>query len=300
MQKLTLSAPAKLNLALDVVGAAPDGYHALDMVMQAVSLCDTVTLEEAEEIGLDCPDWLPAGPGNLAWRAAERLRDFSGVRKGARITLEKRIPAQAGLGGGSADAAAVLKGLNTLWELGLNEGELLRVGLTLGADVPFALTGGTARVRGVGEEIEPITGVKPLWFVLAKPAGGVGTAEAYRMYDEEGAGARPAIGPFIGALQKGNAGGMALFGGNALERAAAGLLPAIGELLEKIRAAGTAYAAMTGSGSAVFGVFQTESEAIAAKEKLSDIPWTAIARSFEPPSGNGGAVLDSPAPDLPR
>lgn len=279
-QRITLHAPAKLNLTLDITGLAPNGYHTLDMVMHTVSLCDMVTVEPMDEIQLVCPDWLPHGPKNLAWRAAELLRAHAGEARGARITLEKRIPAQAGMGGGSADAAAVLKGLNELWGLGLTVGELCAIGLALGSDVPFAVAGGTARVRGVGEEIEPIHGVKPLWFLLAKPDGGVGTAEAYRLYDEIGAAARPDNDRFAEALQCGDFGGMARFGGNALEKAAMELLPAIEELLAMVRRTGAPYAAMTGSGAAVFAVFETEGEAMRAKEKMGGKPWLAVAHSI--------------------
>ncbi len=279
-QQITLQAPAKLNLTLDITGLAPNGYHTLDMVMHTVSLCDTVTVEPADEIKLVCPDWLPNGPKNLAWRAAELLRAHAGEALGARITLAKRIPAQAGMGGGSADAAAVLKALNELWGLGLTAGELCKIGLALGSDVPFAVAGGTARVRGVGDEIEPIHSVKPLWFLLAKPDGGVGTVEAYRLYDVIGAAARPDNDRFLEALQCGDFGGMALYGGNALEKAAMKLLPAIGELLAMIRETGTPYAAMTGSGAAIFAVFETEGEAIQAQKKMSGKPWSAVAHSI--------------------
>ncbi len=280
-QRITLQAPAKLNLTLDITGIAPNGYHTLDMVMHTVSLCDTVTVEPADEIKLVCPDWLPNGPKNLAWRAVELLREHAGVRRGALITLEKRIPAQAGMGGGSADAAAVLKGMNELWGLGLTVGELCKIGLALGSDVPFAVAGGTARVSGVGEEIEPIVGIKPLWFLLAKPDGGVDTAEAYRLYDELGAAVRPDNDRLIDAMRCGDLRGMARFGGNALQKAAIKLLPPVGDLLNRLGETGTAYAAMTGSGAAVFAVFETEGEAQAACAQLHGAAWKAVARSLD-------------------
>jgi 4-diphosphocytidyl-2-C-methyl-D-erythritol kinase len=285
VQKLIIQAPAKLNLTLDITGLAPNGYHTLDMVMQTVSLYDTVTLEPADELALVCPDWLPNGPKNLAFLAAQRLREATGIRMGALITLGKNIPAEAGLGGGSADAAAVLKGLNEFWRLRLTADRLRNIGLGLGSDVPFALVGGAARVRGTGEIIEPIeirsvTPLQspPLWFLLAKPVGGVGTAEAYRLFDRIGAGKRPQTERFIEAFAARDIEGMARYGGNALEKAAVELLPAVGEVLEKMRMAGTAYCAMTGSGSAVFGVFQTEAEAGNACERLKDY-WTAVVHS---------------------
>jgi 4-diphosphocytidyl-2-C-methyl-D-erythritol kinase len=279
MQKLETTAPAKLNLTLDITGHAPNGYHTLDMVMQTISLCDTVTLEQAGDIELICPDWLPKGPKNLAYRGAQTLRDYAGVQRGVVITLEKMIPAQAGMGGGSADAAAVLAGLNELWGLGLTVEELRSIGLQLGSDVPFAIGGGIARVRGVGEIVEPIQNGKPLWYLLAKPVGGVGTAEAYRRYDEQGAGLRPQTERFIGALAAGDIEGMARYGGNALEKAAVSLQQPVGDLIAQMKAAGTGYCAMTGSGAAVFAVFENEKDARAAEKRLGTVFWSAVARS---------------------
>ena len=284
-QNLKLDAPAKLNLTLDVTGLAPNGYHTLDMVMHTVSLCDTVILEPSgsELTGHVCPPGLPYGEKNLAFRAAVELCRHGNVDRWAIITLEKRIPTEAGLGGGSADAAAVLRGLNALWGLGLSADELRGIGLKLGSDVPFAIAGGTARVRGVGEMIEPIEqdeAKHPLWFLLAKPAGGVNTAAAYRLYDAVGAGRRPDTGRFIEALKSRDVEGMARFGGNALEKAAVEMLPAVGELIIRMKRTGTSYAAMTGSGAAVFGVYDSERDAERAREKLGGDCWSAVARSM--------------------
>jgi 4-diphosphocytidyl-2-C-methyl-D-erythritol kinase len=281
MQKLVLQAPAKLNLTLGITGAAPNGCHTLDMVMQTVSLFDTVTLARADGLAIDCPPGLPRDGRNLAMKAAMELREYTGRECGVLIGLDKNIPTEAGLGGGSADAVAVLKGLNALWGLGLTADELRSVGQRIGSDVPFLLAGGTARVRGTGEIIEPIEvkGAKPpLWFLIAKPEGGVGTAEAYRLYDRIGAGKRPDNDRFVEALKAGDIEGMARFGGNALEKAGAELCPAIGELLRKMKMTAAAYCAMTGSGSAVFGVFENGTEAMNAQEKLNHY-WTAAVHS---------------------
>jgi 4-diphosphocytidyl-2-C-methyl-D-erythritol kinase len=280
MNELVLYAPAKLNLTLDITGIAPNGYHTLDMVMQTISLFDTITLSLSDHIELACPPWLPNGPKNLAFRAAEKLCEAAGVQKGALITLEKQIPAQAGMGGGSADAAAVLIGLNALWELGLTIEELRAIGLKLGSDVPFAIGGGTARVRGVGEAVEPIEGYRPLWYLLAKPEGGVGTAEAYKLYDEVGAVRRPQTERFIEALRAGDIEAMARYGGNALEKAAIELLPPVGDLIRVMKTTGAGYCAMTGSGAAVFAAFESEADARAAQKALGEVFWSAVARSY--------------------
>lgn len=284
MSQLIIKAPAKLNLTLNITGIAPNGYHTLDMVMHTISLYDTVTISTVDknDITLHCPPGLPEDEKNIAFCAAKRLWTDSGRRHGADITLDKQIPTQAGMGGGSADAAAVLHGLNDLWKLRLSASDLRAIGLSLGSDVPFAVTGGTARVRGVGELVEPISGAKPLWFTLAKPAHGVGTAEAYRRYDKVGAGCRPQTEKFIDALMAGNIEGMARYSGNALEKAAVDLLPAVGELIAKMKATGTGFCEMTGSGAVVFAVFKTQLDAEKAKEKLGSGYWTAVACSYLP------------------
>ena len=279
MAQLILEAPAKLNLTLDVTGFAPNNYHTLDMVMHTVDLCDTVELTDAADISLDCPGWLSAGPDNLAWRAAERLWQAAGVERGAHIVLTKRTPAQAGMGGGSADAAAVLLGLNELWGLGYSPEQLREIGVKLGADVPFALIGGTARVTGIGEQLEPAAVTEPFWFVLAKAEGGVDTGACYRRFDEISAERRPDNGRFAEALRARDIAAMARFGGNVLQPAAVSLQPAVGETLARLAACGGPYTAMTGSGAAVFSVFASEAEARRAHEKLGPIHWSAVVRS---------------------
>ncbi|MHC4339573.1 MAG: 4-(cytidine 5'-diphospho)-2-C-methyl-D-erythritol kinase, partial [Planctomycetota bacterium] len=162
---LELEAPAKLNLCLEVLGRRPDGYHEIDSVFAAIDLCDTVRLERSDAIRLTVHgEAAPEDDTNLAWRAAEAL----GV--GASISLEKRIPAGAGLGGGSSDAAAVLLGLDRLYGLGTGRERLLEIALGLGADVPFFLTGGTARCRGVGERVEPLPPAPGRRYLLVIPA----------------------------------------------------------------------------------------------------------------------------------
>ena len=282
MKNIEIGAPAKLNLTLNITGTAPNGYHTLDMVMHTVNLCDTVTLAVAADISLTCPDWLPATPKNLAWRAAEALREYAKVRRGAAIALTKRIPAEAGMGGGSADAAAVLVGLNRRWELDLSDDELRAVGLKLGSDVPFAIRGGTARVRGVGDDVQFIDGAGPLWFLLAKPQGGVSTAECYRLYDELGADSRPDNDAFLQALRAGDIPAMAASSGNALEKAAIALLPEIGTLIDRMRGTGSGFVSMTGSGAAVFAAFETQAQAEAAQLALGEVFWSAVAQSFTP------------------
>jgi 4-diphosphocytidyl-2-C-methyl-D-erythritol kinase len=177
---LVLKARAKINLALDVLFRRPDGYHEVAMVMQSVALADRVTLEADSAISVAATAAeLECGPSNLAYRAAALLRERCGVDCGVRITLEKNIPLAAGLAGGSADAAAVLRGLNRLWGLGLKLAELENIGAALGSDVPFCLRGGTALATGRGEALAPLPPLPSVWVVLAKPPVAVSTPPGF-------------------------------------------------------------------------------------------------------------------------
>ena len=186
---ITVEGNAKINLTLDILGKRPDGYHEVAMVMQSIGLHDTLTLSKISsgiELTLDVPG-LEADERNLAWRAARLLLDGEGVKGGVRIALTKRIPIAAGLAGGSADAAAVLRGVNALYELGLTQAELCAYGAKLGSDIPFTIVGGTMLATGRGEVLEALDPVPPFWVVLAKPKISVSTAWAYKHYDEQGA-----------------------------------------------------------------------------------------------------------------
>jgi 4-diphosphocytidyl-2-C-methyl-D-erythritol kinase len=180
---LRVLAPAKVNLFLEVLGKRPDGYHEIATLMMAIDLTDVLDLSPSEDgsLSLTCdePD-LSTGPDNLVLKAALRLRAKTGTMSGATIRLTKRIPWAAGLGGGSSDAAATLKGLNELWKLGLSREELSAIGAELGSDVPFFLNGNAAWCTGRGEIIEPVAIGRPLDLVLVKPPEALATAEVYR------------------------------------------------------------------------------------------------------------------------
>ena len=279
MPLMTLQAHAKLNLSLDITGTAPNGYHTLDMVMHTVSLHDTITLAAADVLTLAAPDHLPQGEDNLMVRAALALGQAAGIRAGAHMALTKNIPSQAGMGGGSADAAAVLRGLNRLWGLDWSVERLCEIGLQLGSDVPFALRGGTGRVRGVGDIIEPVPGAARLWFALAMPSGGVDTGACYRRYDELGAGHRPHNDALLAALCRGDLAAMAKYDGNALQRAAISLNPDIEKLLEQFREMEVPVCAMTGSGAAVYAICESETAAQKACLALRGAAWSAVVCS---------------------
>lgn len=267
---MLIKARAKINLALDVLGTRPDGYHELETVMQTLALHDGVEITPAPEIELVVEGAaLPAGPENLAFRAAELLRRHAGYNGGARIKLVKRIPLAAGLAGGSADAAAVLRGLNEFWGLGLGQDELSVLGAEAGSDVPFCLRGGTALARGRGEVIHPLPGLPPLGVILVKPPFGVSTAGVYRLFDTiDDNPKRPDCRGMVEAVCRGDVDGVVSRLGNALEAVTISLYPVIGEIKSRLAGAGALGVLMSGSGPTVFGLFPEYRSAALAYHKL--------------------------------
>lgn len=264
------TANAKINWALEVTGRREDGYHLLDMLMQPVSLCDELSAEEADEISLEIEgDPIAPGPENLIWRAAVALRSHAGIIKGAHIVLKKRIPSQAGLGGGSADCAAALRLLRRLWQIDVSDEELQGIGLKLGADVPFCLINRFSRVQGIGETVKPVGWAKEIALVILKPDEGVPTPKAFRVLDETFQ-QKPKrdLDSALNALSNGDWGNFARYAGNDLLGPALQIVPRIGECIELLKKHGALYADMSGSGSAVFGVFADMSKAQAAAKAI--------------------------------
>ncbi|HZC19803.1 MAG TPA: 4-(cytidine 5'-diphospho)-2-C-methyl-D-erythritol kinase [Rubrobacteraceae bacterium] len=276
---MLLRAFAKVNYALEVRGLRKDGYHEISSVMQSVSLADEVEIEHTGEgFGLVVePEGAEAGPPeeNTVYRAWGLLGELAGFRLPVKVRLRKRIPTGAGLGGGSADAAATLVGLNELFGLGLSAVQLREVGLRVGADVPFCLSGGTALGEGIGEVLRPLPGPPPHHLVLAKPAVGARTARIYRAYDERLEGGNAFVAPVAEALLAGDLGAFARALGNDLAAVTKDLVPEVRALEEELLRAGAMGAAMSGSGTAVFGVFETEAEAWVAAEELR-VPFVGI------------------------
>ncbi len=250
-------APAKLNLYLEILGRRSDGYHDLESLMVTVDLFDRLTFADNDSgtITLTCDDpTLPTGPENLVVKAAEALRRATGCQRGATIHLEKTIPAQAGLAGGSSDAAATLVALDRLWKLDTRPGELDALAGTVGSDVAFFRHGPSAVCRGRGEEVEPFPLSGPLTFVLVCPKFGVGTADVYRRLTPP---EKPRqIGPFLEALASGNTAtiGKHLF--NRLQPIAETLCPALQEVEHALASVGSILDGhlMSGSGSSYFGL----------------------------------------------
>lgn len=181
MQSLKIKANAKVNLSLSVLGKREDGYHELDTVMQSISLYDTVYIEKSDKIAVECGEF--GGEDNIAFKTAAAFFKASGINAGADIKIEKRIPSAAGMGGGSADAAAVLVGLDKLYEAKLSYEKLLKIAVKLGADVPFLIRGGTARAKGIGEILEPIKPIGGCYFLIAKGESKPSTGEMFRLLD---------------------------------------------------------------------------------------------------------------------
>lgn len=270
---LTEPAFAKLNLALDITGKRADGYHLLQMVNVSVSLCDTLTFERASGgLQVHCRTQpgaapVPDGPENLVYRAAEAFFALTGEQdRNVRIFVEKHIPSQAGLGGGSADAAAALRGLCRLYTHPLSAQALCRAAEKLGADVPFCVQGGTALAEGIGERLMPLSPLPPCWFVVCKPPVGVDTAQAYRQADEAASLYTPHTPPVLAALREQSLRKLGAALGNTF--AAALPLPQVQALEQQLRQAGALGACMTGSGSAVFGLFDRQETAVEASAAL--------------------------------
>ena len=271
--QIKANAHAKINWALDIVGRRANGYHELDMVMQRIDLCDVMTFENADAVTLTV-DGAPAGDENLVVRAARALGAHAGTAHGAAMTLEKHIPARAGLGGGSADCALTLRALNRLWGLGLSEAELTDIGARLGADVPFCLTDGLARVTGIGERIAPVPNAPRVPLALITPGGGLGTAEVFSRWDEGGFPPVRLDAPgLIDALLRRDLAAADRLCANALTAPAIELMPEIGRLIQCFRALGADAAFMTGSGSTVVAAFQSES---AARRAAARVPGAIV------------------------
>ncbi|MBQ7315706.1 MAG: 4-(cytidine 5'-diphospho)-2-C-methyl-D-erythritol kinase [Clostridia bacterium] len=283
MTSLTLSAHAKINLFLDITGRRPDGYHTISGIMQAISLCDTVTLTltpaadgEDPRYTLTCTNpELPTDGKNLAFRAAVAFFEATGTgNTHLHMHIEKRIPAAAGMAGGSTNAAAVLKGLNALMGHPLTQEALCRVGLTLGADVPFCVKGGAQITEGVGEILTPCASLPPCHLVVACAGEGVSTPAAYKKLDEmygsfDGTVYTPRsdmLASQLEALKKGDMGRAGEYAYNIFESAVLPTHSKAGYIKRTLEDGGAVWTMMSGSGPSVFGVFADEDAARATVE----------------------------------
>lgn len=301
MEIITVKAPAKVNLSLDVVGIRPDGYHLLEMVMQTVSLYDIVTLRSGRDgILITCDDpSVPCDQRNIAYRAAKRfLKRISAggnrgrvegndipaqsdididkhadaaERFGVHIDIRKRIPAQAGLAGGSADGAAVLAGLNRMFGDPLSIEELCKIGVQIGADLPFCIRGGTAFVQGIGEIIKPLPELSGCFVLIAKPPIGVETAASFKRYDEIGTSIRPKTEQLKQAITAQDIGLAAKSMGNVLQTMQR--IEPVEELVSNMLRLGADGAVMTGSGSAVIGLYR--------EQEMAEQAFSALRKKYD-------------------
>ncbi len=270
MNSVSIKAPAKINLFLDITGKLPNGYHEIASVMQTVDIFDYVKIAKAEEITVKCSRSELDGEGNIAYKAAKLFFEHGEISSGAQIYIEKHIPSEAGMAGGSADAAAVLKGLNMLFDEHFTEEELCAIGAKCGADVPFCIKGGTALCEGIGEKLTELPNMPDCWLLIIKPDFGMSTVESYKYYDEHGLFdlEHPDKSHILSALAENSLSGVAKEVYNVLEHAVKS--PLIGEIKESMLKNGAMASMMTGSGTAVFGIFADIDSAVAAKEGVGD------------------------------
>jgi 4-diphosphocytidyl-2-C-methyl-D-erythritol kinase len=256
---LYVKAPAKINLTLDVLHKRPDDYHEIEMIMTTVDLADRIGLKATESgIYIESADrFVPNDSRNLAYQAAQLLKDTYNIKSGVIISLDKQIPVAAGLAGGSSDAAATLKGLNQLWQLNLSLDELAELGAKIGSDVSFCVYGGTALAKGRGEIIQELPAPPNCWVILAKPTIGVSTAEVYGAFDAKNA-LHPNTQEMIQAIAAGDYNAMCANLGNALESVTLKMHPEVAQIKDQMKKFGADAVLMSGSGPTVFGLVQQE------------------------------------------
>lgn len=290
--RVTVKAAAKINLMLDIIERLDNGYHSLWMVMQSVDLYDTITAERtgSGDIRLSCTDSrLPADETNLAFQAARAFFNATGVpNDGVSIAIEKKIPFAAGLAGGSADAAATLLALDRLYETRLKQRALHQIGLTLGADVPFCLQGGTMLAQHIGELLTPVPELPDCFIVLAKPARGISTAQAYHLCDTAPNLRAPDKREMLNALLAEDLKGAARLVGNVFEQVID--VPERVAVKATMREYGALGCCMSGSGPTVFGLFDARQTAQSCADKLKMIvPDVFVCHPVE----EGCVVIDS-------
>lgn len=270
--KIKINAYAKINLMLDIVAKRTDGYHDLFMIMQSVSTHDTVTVTETKtkNIEITCKtDGIPLDEHNICWKAADAFFKYTKKKnKGILIDIKKKIPHAAGLAGGSADGAAVIIALNELYKTKLSEKELCDIGVKIGADLPFCLTGGTLLSQGIGDKLSKVKPLKKCYIVLAKPDYDVSTGYAYNQFDEYGKTRTPDKLGMLCAIQSGSLENICSKMENVFEQFIE--VPKRVDIKEILKSNGALGVCMSGSGPTVFGIFDNKENAKKAAEELKD------------------------------
>lgn len=267
-----VNAYAKINLFLDILGKRDDGYHEVSMIMQTIKLADYLALEEYEENILLCShQFLPVNDSNLALKALLLMQEIFPQIPKVKILLEKHIPIAAGLAGGSADAAAVITGLNELFSLKQSPAQLAQIGARLGSDIPFCLLGGTALAEGRGEKMTTLPDLPHFYLVLVKPKIGLSTAGVYKSLVPADYATHPDSAKYITAIQRGDTSYITSNLYNTLEKSAFRLQPQVGEIKNEFKRLGANYTLMSGSGSTIFSLFEDKTAAWDFYNKIKPI-----------------------------
>jgi len=270
MNEIVLDAFGKINLALDVLYKRDDGYHEINTIMQQIDLKDTIILRNRHRgIGIQCDDKrIPTDERNLVYKAWEKVVEKTNVKRGIDIIIEKRIPLAAGLAGGSTDAAAVLKGLNVLWNLNLSQEELMEIGKEIGSDVPFCILGGTAHGKGTGEKLKGLKSFSNKLILLANIGVEVSTQQVYKSLNLKEKTSILDMEKLVKYIEDDNLIGVARNMENTLESVVLKEYPVIEEIKEEMVKLGALGALMTGSGPTVFGIFDDEDKLYSCKEVM--------------------------------
>lgn len=273
MDKIKLKALGKINLGLDVLGRRPNGYHDVRMVMQTVYLYDQILLEKTDKEGISLETnlfYLPVNENNLAYRAAKMLIDEFAIKEGVHISLEKHIPVAAGMAGGSSNAAAVLYGMNRLFQLGLTDQELMDRSVQLGADVPYCIMRGTVLAEGIGEKLTPLPAMPKCHVLLAKQPISVSTQKVYEKLDAQEVTKHPDIDGILLGLQTGDLKKITSSMGNVLENVTITEYPQIERIKDVMKEEGALNAMMSGSGPTVFGIYDDKMLARRAAARIRE------------------------------
>lgn len=276
---MELKAYAKINLGLDVIRRRPDGYHEVKMIMQTLELCDDLSFEQGQDgsgIKLITNNEIlnseqEGGKDNLITKAVKKLETYTGRKFDVIIKLNKFIPLAAGMAGGSADAAAALRGVNRLFELGLDTDTLCSIGATIGADVPFCVRGGLTLCEGIGEVLTELNPLQKLPVLICKPDVSVSTPLVYKLYDELKSVEHPDVDAMVEGIKTYDYKKVVNLMGNVLENVTAPMHPVIADIEKSMAEAGALRAMMSGSGPTVFGIFESEKECIEAVSRLREI-----------------------------
>jgi len=273
MKFLEIKAPAKVNLYLRIIGKRTDGYHNIETIFQSVSLFDELYLEEINSpvIKIECNHpQVPPGEGNIVYRAVILLREYTGISRGIKIRLDKKIPVGGGLGGAATDAAATLEGLNKLWQLNLPRENLFHIARKMGADVPFFLLRGTVLGEGRGDELKVLPDLPPVWLVIINPGFPTSTAQIYQQVGVGLTNSSNDIKIMLNAIESGNIKLLSRYLRNDLEAVVFPQFPILRQLKEKLIQLGALGALMAGSGSSIFGMVAEEEVAWEIKNQLRE------------------------------